>query len=72
MKVNGVFAEFDHPELGSVPTVNNPINVNGLAKKKPTIAPEIGQHSVEVLKSLGYEQKGIVELIRRGIVAVPR
>src|SRR6185503_8796176 len=29
MKANGVFAEFDHPELGAVPTINNPINVSG-------------------------------------------
>ena len=42
MKANGVFAEFDHPALGAVPTVNNPINVKGVVKEKPKLAPEIG------------------------------
>ena len=69
MKANGVFAEFDHPQLGSVPTVNNPINVNGVSKEKPTLAPEIGQHSQEILRMLGYEDGAIGDLIGRGVIA---
>ena len=72
MKANGVFTEFDHPRLGSVPTVNNPINVNGVAKEKPRLAPEIGQHSVEVLSGLGYEDQAIEELMRRGVIGWPQ
>ncbi|MEK6322856.1 MAG: CoA transferase [Acidobacteriota bacterium] len=71
MKANGVFAEFDHPKLGSVPTVNNPINVNGIAKEKPKLAPEIGQHSLEILSALGYEDDAIEDLLRRGVIAEP-
>lgn len=69
MEANGVFAEFDHPQLGSVPTVNNPINVNGVSKEKPTLAPEIGQHSQEILRMLGYEDGAIGDLIGRGVIA---
>jgi formyl-CoA transferase len=69
MRANGVFAEMDHPQLGSVITVNNPINVNGVEKEKPRLAPEIGQHSVEVLRSLGYEESAISDLIQRGVTA---
>jgi formyl-CoA transferase len=69
MKANGVFAEFDHPQLGSVPTVNNPINVSGVAKEKPKLAPEIGQHSVEILRGLGYEDDAIQALIASGAIA---
>jgi crotonobetainyl-CoA:carnitine CoA-transferase CaiB-like acyl-CoA transferase len=72
MKANGVFAEFDHPQLGSVPTVNNPINVNGVVKEKPKLAPEIGQHSREILTSLGYEDGVIEELMRSGVITTPR
>ncbi|MFY9571770.1 MAG: CoA transferase [Blastocatellia bacterium] len=71
MKANGVFATFDHPQLGSVSTVNNPINVNGVEKEKPQLAPEIGQHSVEVLISLGYDQSSIEDLMRLGVIASP-
>ncbi|HZM85935.1 MAG TPA: CoA transferase [Blastocatellia bacterium] len=69
MKANGVFAEFDHPELGSVPTVNNPINVKGITKEKPKLAPDIGQHSIEIMKTLGYEDDAIQGLIKSGVIA---
>ena len=72
MKANGVFAAFDHPQLGSVPTVNNPINVNGIAKEKPKLAPEIGQHSIEILSALGYEDEVIERLIQREVIAAAR
>ena len=72
MKANGVFAEFDHPQLGSVPTVNNPINVNGVTKEKPKLAPDIGQHSQEILKALGYEDVVIEEMIRSGVIGARR
>ena len=69
MKANGVFAEFDHPALGAVPTVNNPINVSSVVKEKPKLAPEIGQHSREILAGLGYEDRAIDDLIRRDVIA---
>jgi crotonobetainyl-CoA:carnitine CoA-transferase CaiB-like acyl-CoA transferase len=72
MKANGVFAEFDHPQLGSVPTVNNPINVNGITKEKPKLAPEIGQHSQEILRTLGYQDVEIAEMIRSGVICAPQ
>lgn len=72
MKANGVFTAFDHPQLGSVPTVNNPINVNGVTKEKPKLAPEIGQHSQGILRALGYEDAVIEEMIRSGVIATLR
>ena len=72
MKANGVFAEFDHPHLGSVPTVNNPINVSGVPKEKPQLAPEIGEHSIEILRALGYPDEAIEQLIQREVIATTR
>ena len=57
--------------LTSGTTVNNPINVNGVAKEKPKLAPEIGQHSIEVLRALGYDEVAIQALIRSGVIASP-
>jgi formyl-CoA transferase len=71
MKTNGVFAEFDHPQLGSVPTVNNPINVSGVVKEKPQLAPEIGEHSFEILSGLGYDDEAIRQMLNRGAIAAP-
>jgi crotonobetainyl-CoA:carnitine CoA-transferase CaiB-like acyl-CoA transferase len=68
MAANGVFAEIEHPRLGAIPTVNNPLNVQGVTKEKPIMAPEVGEHSREILRSLGYEDAAIEELILRGCV----
>jgi crotonobetainyl-CoA:carnitine CoA-transferase CaiB-like acyl-CoA transferase len=72
MKANGVFAEFDHPVLGSIPTVNNPISISGFAKEKPKLAPDIGQHSREILTSLGYDAGAIENLMSRGVITTSR
>ena len=42
-EASGVLPELDPEKLGTVPAVNNPINVNAVAKEKPKLAPEIGQ-----------------------------
>jgi len=66
MKANGVFAELEHPQLGRIPTVSSPLNVQGVAKEKPGAAPEVGEHSREILRSLGYGDAAIETLLRRG------
>ena len=72
MRDNGVFAEIEHPELGRISTVNNPVNIQGVLKEEPSIAPEIGQHSDEILASLGYDEAQIADMLRRGIVTISR
>jgi formyl-CoA transferase len=72
MAANGVFAELEHPRLGVIPTVNNPLTVQGVAKEKPVMAPEVGEHSREILRSLGYGDSAIEEMISRGCVAAAR
>jgi len=68
MTDNGVFADLEHPELGRISTINNPINIENVSKEKPSVAPEIGQHSEEILASLGYDESQITDLLRQGII----
>jgi len=67
MKANGVFAELEHPQHGHLQTVSSPLNIQGIAKEKPKPAPAVGEHSREILHSLGYEDAAIEELMRRGV-----
>ncbi len=67
MKANGVFAELDHPHHGKLQTISSPLNVQGAAKEKPKPAPTVGEHSREILRSLGYEDSEVEELIKRGV-----
>jgi len=62
MEVNGVFAEIE-PGLR---TVNSPLNIAGVEKVKPAMAPQVGEHTREVLHSIGYSDEAITDLLQRG------
>ncbi|MCZ6641273.1 MAG: CaiB/BaiF CoA-transferase family protein [Gammaproteobacteria bacterium] len=49
-------------------TVANPIQLKEAHKKQPIRAPDIGQHSREVLTELGFAEPEINRLIEQGIV----
>jgi formyl-CoA transferase len=66
MKANGVFTELGRPQPGLISTVSSPLNVQGVAKEQPRAAPEVGEHSREILQALGYTEAAIEELISRG------
>ena len=70
MIANQTFAELEHPVLGKLKTVNNPVNIAGVKKAKPRVAPEVGEHSEEVLRELGYKNEAIQELADRGVVGI--
>jgi crotonobetainyl-CoA:carnitine CoA-transferase CaiB-like acyl-CoA transferase len=66
LEANGVLAEVE-PGLGSgLKTVQNPINVEGIEKCAPRMAPEVGQDTREVLRSAGYSDDEIGAMIARG------
>lgn len=52
-------------------TVDSPIRVRGAEKRPPSLAPEIGQHTREVLDSLGYDPSRIEALRQQGVVRLP-
>ncbi|HEV3316482.1 MAG TPA: CoA transferase [Candidatus Angelobacter sp.] len=63
MAANGVFAEI----APGLRTVNNPLNVAGVKKVRPSMAPQIGEHTVEILQSIGYSGEAVDDLIQRGV-----
>ncbi len=62
MEANGVFAEIQ-PGLR---TVANPLTVAGVEKTKPRMAPGVGEHTAEVLLSVGLTEEAIRGLFERG------
>ena len=68
MIVNGVFTEIADADNGPLRTVDSPITLLGVEKVAPRRAPEIGEHTIEVLQSLGYSADAIKALCDAGAV----
>lgn len=62
MAANGVFDEI----APGMRTVSSPLQVAGVEKVKPGVSPKVGEHTREILCSLGYNEIEIAELLERG------
>ena len=69
LNANGVFVDVDAPDGTGPRTVDSPIWVEGYEKAAPKPAPEIGEHTEEVLAALGYDADKIASL--RACGAIP-
>ena len=58
-----MIVEMQHPSLGAVKQVGIPFKFQGETMKPRGFGPELGQHTDEVLESLGYSA-GEVEALR--------
>jgi crotonobetainyl-CoA:carnitine CoA-transferase CaiB-like acyl-CoA transferase len=47
-------------------TIKNPLNIEGIEKAAPHMPPGIGEHTREVLTSLGLSDEAIAKMIERG------
>jgi crotonobetainyl-CoA:carnitine CoA-transferase CaiB-like acyl-CoA transferase len=61
----GALVSFEECGYGELETVNSPIFVSGIEKRRPTAAPEVGQHTREILQELGYDQREVETIMRK-------
>ncbi len=62
--------EFDHPAVGRMRQVGNPIRMDGLREGSVRLPPPLyGQHTVEVLSDFGYGRDQIDRWLASGAVA---
>lgn len=68
LHANGVFVDFDSGKPGCEVTLASPFQLSSEAQQTPRPAPEIGQHSEEVLGEFGIDRARIEDLKNKGII----
>ena len=69
MIARGIVRDVEHPRLGSMRAVRNPILFDHDSPSVDRHAPMLGEHSEEVLSELGYSVGKINELFAAGVTA---
>ncbi len=69
MEASNVFVDVDHPRYGHFRTVDSPFTIEGSQKVKAGAAPELGEHTRQILEGMGYPKGKIQEFFDKGVVS---
>jgi len=63
-----MLVEINHPRAGKIKQIGPPIKFSATPGEVSTPAPEIGEHTEEILKKLGYTEEKVKELRKEGVI----
>ena len=65
---NDFFVEWDHPRYGKIKVLNNPIKLSKTPAGIKSRAPDLGEHTDEIMKGLGYSEAEVAKMRKTGII----
>jgi crotonobetainyl-CoA:carnitine CoA-transferase CaiB-like acyl-CoA transferase len=68
VQANKYIVETDHPTLGKIKLANHPIQYSETPSSIRRVAPEIGEHTEEILLEVGYSWDDISNLQDKGVI----
>jgi formyl-CoA transferase/CoA:oxalate CoA-transferase len=67
-RARSFIVELEHPLLGLVRSMGNPVNLSTTPVSYRLAPPTLGQHTEDVLRELGYEPNAVAAMQEEGIV----
>ena len=71
LNATGFFSTVDHPSEGRLREMAYPSTWSASQPRGSRHAPRLGEHSIEVLREIGYSDERIGALIENGVTATP-
>ena len=65
---NEFFVSWDHPVYGEMKVLNNPIKLSATKAEIRSKAPDLGEHTDEIVRGLGFSKSEIERLKDSGVV----
>lgn len=72
IQARGVVVEVEHPRIGTMKAVRNPVLFDADGPEITRAAPLLGQHTAEILHGIGYDDARIGALADSGAVGLPK
>jgi len=67
VQLRQLIEEWDYPGKGKIKTVRTPLMISGELPETRIQTPQLGEHTSQVLRELGYSEEKIQHLIEKGI-----
>lgn len=71
VRASGVVVETEHPHAGRLRQARNAARFTATEPELRFGAPRLGEHTVAVLRELGYDEERVERLLREGVVTTP-
>jgi formyl-CoA transferase len=72
MRASGALVSLDDPRAGASLTVSSPLQIAGQDKVPARMAPELGEHTLDVLREAGIDEAELERLLAAGVIAQAR